>query len=276
MTDTADAVDIDRALKARHAAMWASGDYPKIAREIVQPLAPNLVDACSIAAGQRVLDVAAGTGNVAILAAATGADVVASDLTPELLGVGKALAAQQGVELGWREADAESLPFDDGEFDTVVSCIGVMFAPHHQASADELVRTVKPGGIIGLINWTPGGFIGQMFTAIKPYAPPPPPGAQPPPLWGDPDHVRTLFGDRVSEVMGGRRALPVDQFASPEDVRDFFKANYGPTIATYKHIGDDPDRVAALDEETAKVAERYLDGSTMPWEYLLVTMRRAA
>jgi ubiquinone/menaquinone biosynthesis C-methylase UbiE len=184
-----------QALKAKHRAMWALGDYPAVATDLVASLGPVLVGACEIRPGDRVLDVAAGTGNAAIPAARAGASVVASDLTPELLEAGRRHAEQQGIPLEWRQADAEDLPFADGEFDTVMSCLGVMFAPYHQASADELVRVCRPGGTIGLLNWTPEGFIGQLFATMKPYAPPPPAGAQPPPLWGREDHVRALLGD---------------------------------------------------------------------------------
>ena len=177
-------IDADRALKAKHRAMWALGDYPALATDIIPDLGAVLVEAAGVGPGDRVLDVAAGSGNAAIPAALAGASVVASDLTPELLEAGRRQAEQRGVELEWRQADAEALPFADGEFDAVLSCVGVMFAPHHQASADELVRVCRPGGTIGLLSWTPEGFIGQMFATMKPYAPPPPPGAQPPPLWG--------------------------------------------------------------------------------------------
>ena len=153
----------DAALKAKHRAMWASGDYPALARDLIADLGPALVDACGVRPGMRVLDVAAGAGNAALVAADAGADVVASDLTPELFAAGRAAAAERGVEVTWREADAEALPFADATFDVVMSCVGVMFAPHHQQAADELVRVCRPGGTIGLLNWTPEGFIGQMF-----------------------------------------------------------------------------------------------------------------
>ncbi len=130
---TASASVTDRELAAKHRAMWATGDYPKLAAELVAPLGPVLVEAAGIGPGDRVLDVAAGTGNAAIPAALAGAEVVASDLTPELLEHGKTIADRRGVDLQWREANAEALPFADNEFDTVMSCIGVMFAPHHQA-----------------------------------------------------------------------------------------------------------------------------------------------
>ncbi|WP_343871444.1 class I SAM-dependent methyltransferase, partial [Agromyces bracchium] len=190
-TPTADAA-ADRALKAKHRAMWASGDYPTLASDLIWSLGPRLVDATGVRPGERVLDVAAGSGNVAIPAALRGATVVATDLTPELFDVGRRLATESGAELEWREADAEALPFGDGAFDAVVSCVGVMFAPHHRLAADELVRVVKPGGRIGLLSWTPEGFIGRMFAAMKPFNAPPPAGVQPPPLWGDEQHVREL------------------------------------------------------------------------------------
>ncbi len=274
MTEMTDAVEADRALKGKHRKMWALGDYPAVATQLIPELGPVLVRACDVQSGDRVLDVAAGSGNAAVPAALAGAHVVAGDLTPELLEVGRKLAAEQGAELEWREADAEALPFADGVFDTVMSCVGIMFAPHHQASADEALRVCRAGGTIGLINWTPEGFIGQMFATMKPYAPAPPPGAQPPPLWGRPDHVRELFGDRVTDFDAQRRTVRVP-FAKPEDFREYFKANYGPTIATYRNIADDPDRTAALDRELADLARRHHNGGSTDWEYLLVTARKS-
>ena len=267
--------DADRALKARHRAMWAMGDYATVASGLVPELGPVLVQACRVAPGDRVLDVAAGTGNAAIPAALAGAEVTATDLTPELLAAGQRLAEQQGAKLVWSEADAEALPFSDGEFDTVLSCLGVMFAPHHQASADELVRVCRPGGTIGLLNWTPQGFIGQLFATMKPYAAPPPPGAQPPPLWGDEVHVRSLLGDRVEDVTVERRTLRVDQFPARDGFREYFKRNYGPTAATYRLIADDPERTAALDRDLDDLAHRFDQGDgVMAWEYLVFTARR--
>ena len=274
MTNPTTAVDQSQ-VAAKHRAMWASGDYAKLAADLVLPLGPVLVQATGIARDDRVLDVAAGTGNAAIPAAETGASVVASDLCPDLLEAGARIAAQRGVELEWREANAHELPFGDDEFDVVMSCIGVMFAPFHQLAADELVRVCKAGGRIGLISWTPEGHIGKLWAAMKPYAPPPPPGAEPPPLWGQEDHVRALIGDRVTDVVTERRMLTVDHFADGAEFRDYFKATYGPTIAVYRNIEGDPDRVAALDAEIAQVGDSVLSASSsMEWEYLLLTARK--
>lgn len=275
MSDVIDTAATDRALKAKHRAMWALGDYPSVATEIIASLGPHLVEASGVRAGDRVLDIAAGSGNVSVPAAQAGARVVASDLTPELLETGRRHAEAQGVTLDWRQADAEALPFADGEFDAVLSCVGIMFAPHHQASADELVRVCRPGGTIGLVSWTPEGFIGQMFAAMKPFVAPPPAGAQPPPLWGDEAHVRALLGDRVTDVEARREKLRVDHFGQPEDFRDYFKLRYGPTIAAYKGIADDPEKVAALDAALDGLARSHDVGSgVLEWEYLLLTARR--
>ncbi|GAA5026775.1 class I SAM-dependent methyltransferase [Terrabacter aeriphilus] len=255
--------------------MWALGDYAAVAREVIPGLGAVLVDACGVRAGQQVLDVAAGTGNAALPAARAGARVTASDLAPELLDAGRRLADEAGLALDWERADAEALPFDDASFDVVVSCVGVMFAPHHRVAADELVRVARPGATIGLVSWTPQGFIGQMFAAMKPYAAAPPPGAQPPPLWGDEAHVRELLGDRVEDLRAEKRSWPV-RFARPEDFRDFFKRTYGPTIVTYRGIADDPEKVAALDVALADLARDHMDADgRMGWEYLLVTARRS-
>ncbi len=221
----------DTELKARHRTMWASGDYARMVETFLLPIGPRLVEACDIQAGQRVLDVAAGTGNASLSAAARGAHVTASDLTPELLEVGRRRAAAQGLELEWAEADAEHLPFEDGSFDVVMSAIGVMFAPHHQDAADELVRVCRRGGTVGLLCWTPEGMLGALFRTMKPFAPPPPPGAQPPPLWGSEEHLAELFGDRVRWRTQTREVLEITAFREPHDYARHFTMNYGPTIA---------------------------------------------
>ncbi len=277
MTTTLDAAGADRALKSAHRAMWALGDYAAVASQVIPHLGADLVQACGVRRGMRVLDVAAGPGNAAIPAALTGASVVASDLTPELLRAGRAEAARRGAELEWRHADAEALPFADGEFDVVLSCVGVMFAPHHQASAGELVRVCRPGGTIGLVSWTPQGFVGEMLAVMKPYLAPPPSGTQPPPLWGQEEHVSALLGDRVTGLAMRRQTVRVDCFATPEEFRDHFKTCYGPTVAAYRRIAEDPERVAALDHALTDLARRHDRGTTstiMDWEYLLVTARR--
>jgi SAM-dependent methyltransferase len=266
-----DTIDADTALKARHRAMWALGDYHAVATEIIPDLGPVLVEATRLGPGDHVLDVAAGSGNVAIPAAATGAHVIATDLTPELLDQGRADADAAGVSLEWQVADAENLPYDDDSFDVVTSCVGVMFAPHHQAAADELVRVCRPGGRIGLVSWTPTGFIGQLFATMKPFVAPPPPGAQPPPLWGDIEHVRGLFGDRITEIRASQQLLDVGGLADPVAFREYFKQNYGPTIAAYRGLADDPSRSAELDQALLDLVERFRtpDGG-VAWEYLLV------
>jgi SAM-dependent methyltransferase len=269
-----DVLTADCALESKHRALWALGDYATVAADLVSPLGPVLVAASGICAGDRVLDVAAGAGNAAIPAALAGAKVIASDLVPKLLERGAALAQTRGVDLEWLEANAEALPFGGDEFDAVLSCVGVMFAPHHQRAADELVRVCRPGGTIALINWTPEGFIGKMFATMKPYVAPPP-GVQPPPKWGSANYVRGLLGDGITDFTAQHRTLCVDRFADGAAFRDFFKAHYGPTISAYRGIAGEPELAAALDAELAQLCDRYLAGSsTMEWEYLLVTARK--
>jgi len=269
--------DADRALKAKHRALWASGDYPRVAVELISELGPALVRACGVSPGQRVLDVAAGSGNAAIPAAEAGAEVTASDLTPELFDAGRRAAAAHGVTLDWVEADAEALPFDTGAYDVVLSCVGAMFAPYHQRTADELIRVCRPGCTIGMINWTPEGLIGNLFATMKPYAPPPPPGAQPPPLWGREEHVRELFGDRVTDLDMRRRQIVFDRPGeNPAGFREFWKRHYGPTIAVYKYNAADPARVAELDAAFEEFLTTWHRGGRYEAEYLLVTARTAA
>jgi ubiquinone/menaquinone biosynthesis C-methylase UbiE len=269
-----------RDTKAEARAVWALGDYHAFAKELVWELGPLLVEACGVGPGQRVLDVAAGTGNVAIRAAQAGASVVASDLTPENFEAGRREAQAHGVELEWVEADAEALPFGDGEFDVVTSSLGAIFAPDHQAVADELVRVCRPGGTIGMVNFTPEGLAAEFFGLFAPYAPPPPPGARPPVLWGSEAHVRELFGDRVDFLELARREY-VERAASPSDYRELFKRTFGPAVALYAALASAPERLAALDRDFLEFATRSSTGapggpSEYRYEILLVVARTRA
>ena len=263
---------LDHRIKSAHRAMWASGDYPAVAQEVIPELGAALVRALDVQPGDRMLDVAAGSGNAALPAARAGARVTAADLAPELFDAGRRDAAKAGVTIRWVEADAEQLPFANAGFDKAMSCVGIMFTPDHERSADELLRVVRPGGRIGLASWTPGGFIGSVFAAMKPYAPAPAPGAQPPLLWGQPDHLARIFGDRVRDLRTERRMLIVDRFAAPEDFLAFFKRTYGPTIAVYAGLRDDPAAAAELDRALTDLASENFAGQRfMQWEYLLAT-----
>lgn len=263
----------DTDLKAKHRTMWASGDYPSMVETFLLPLGPRLVQACGIKAGDEVLDVAAGTGNASIPAAKLGARVTASDLTPELLDAGRRRAEAEGVELEWTPADAERLPFADDSFDVVMSSIGVMFAPHHQDAADELVRVCRPGGTIGVMSWTPEGMIGALFKTMKPFAPPPPPGASPAPLWGSEAHVDELFGDRVDFTTRVRETLEVTAFGRPHEYGDHFRAKYGPTIVAERNATSDgrgEEFAAAVDAFCEEWNLGTPDDARFEQEYLIV------
>jgi SAM-dependent methyltransferase len=269
----------EETLKQRQRAMWASGDFPRVSRETVAGLGPQLVEACEVRPGQRVLDVAAGTGNAAIPAAELGADVVACDLTPELFDAGRAEAAARGVQLAWAEADAEALPFADGEFDVVLSCMGAMFAPDHQAVADELVRVCRPGGTIGMINAAPGGWLAAFFKVLSAYAPQPP-QARPPILWGDVAHLGELFGDRVDLGTPSALTLDIANFRDAADLCAYYKAHFGPVIAAYANVAGEPERTEALDRDLLDWAERMnrekpAGSAVFRFEYLLVVARRS-
>jgi SAM-dependent methyltransferase len=268
----------DPELKARHRTMWASGDYPSMVETWLLPLGPRLVEAAAIAPGMRVLDVAAGTGNASLPAAQAGADVTASDLTPELLEAGRRRADAAGLTLAWVEADAEHLPFDDASFDVVISSIGAMFAPHHQQTADELMRVCRPGGTIGLLSWTPEGMIGALLRTIGPFAPPPPPGAQPPPLWGSEAHLTELFGAGVDFGTPMRDILEVTAFERPRDFGEHFKARYGPTIAAQANArrnGREAEFEAAFDRFCDEWDRGTPGRARFELEYLLAVGTRA-
>ena len=267
----------DAELKVRHRTMWASGDYSTMVETFLLPLGPELVSAAGIGPGQRVLDVAAGTGNASLPAARTGADVTASDLTPELLDVGRQRAEAEGLELEWAQADAEHLPFADESFDVVMSCIGVMFAPHHQQAADELVRVCRPGGTVALLSWTPEGMLGALFRTMGEFAPPPPPGAQPPPFWGSEEHLSGLFGGRVDLHTLDRKSLEITAFTRARDYGEHFRSNYGPTIAVQanaRRTGREDEFVAALDRFCDDWNHGDADRARFDKEYLLAVGTR--
>lgn len=275
--DTAQVSSADEQLKAKHRAMWAAGDYPSMVETFLLPLGPNLVEAAGIRVEDRVLDVGAGTGNASIPAAQRGAAVIASDLTPELLDAGRERAKAAGVQLEWEVADAENLPFPDDDFDVVMSSIGAMFAPHHQVVAGELVRVCRPGGRIALLSWTPEGMIGSLFRTMGPFAPPPPQGAQPPPLWGSEDHLRGLFGDRVSFTTVERRTLEVTAFQHPLEFGEHFKQRYGPTITTRKNAANNQREAefdAALDAFCREWNLGTEDQAGFEMEYLITVATR--
>jgi SAM-dependent methyltransferase len=256
---------------------WALGDYHRFAKETVWGVGPILVEACRIGPGQRVLDVAAGTGNAAIRAAQRGADVVASDLNPEQFRAGRAEAAAAGAELEWVVADAQALPFADGAFDVVMSLFGALFAPDHQAVADELVRVCRPGGIVGMANFVPSGVGGRLFELFRRYGPQPRDSGDPPLLWGNEGHVRELFGARLELEI--RHRTYIERAASPTAYRDFFSETFGPVIALRAGLAGDPDRLAQFDREFMAFAAESNAGragapAEYPYEYLLVTGRK--
>jgi SAM-dependent methyltransferase len=215
----------DDALKAKQQATWQAGDYHKIGSLVVGE-AERLVERMDLAAGAKVLDVAAGTGNAALAAARRNAVVTATDFVPALLDHAYLRAKAEGLELSTVAADCESLPFEDGSFDAAVSSFGIMFAPNHEQAAREIARVVRKGGKVGLANWTPTGFIGQLLKTVGQFMPPPPPGMQSPVLWGAEDHLRKLFPGAELDI--AERDF-VFRFASTEDWIDHFRAYYGPT-----------------------------------------------
>jgi ubiquinone/menaquinone biosynthesis C-methylase UbiE len=271
-------VPTDRELKTAARQAWALGDYHRFAKATVWEVGPVLVDACGIGSEHSVLDVAAGSGNVAIRAAETGARVVASDLAPENFGPGQQEARARGVELEWVEADAEALPFDDATFDVVTSCFGAMFAADHQRVADELLRVCRPGGTIGLASFTPESLLPAFFEVFEPYLPPPPPDALPPALWGSEEHVRQLFGHGVAALRLERRVY-VERVADPAAYCALCRETFGPVAAVYAHLPG-PDERTALDRSFLAFATRSNVGprggpAEYPYEYLLVVGRRA-
>jgi ubiquinone/menaquinone biosynthesis C-methylase UbiE len=246
---------------------WGLGDYHAFATAMVWGFGPELVEACNIVPGQRALDVATGSGNVALRAAEAGADVVALDITPENLAAGRAEAERRGLSIDWVEGDAQALPFADASFDVVTSSVGAIFAPDHQATANELLRVCRRGGTIGMINFTPEGLAAEFFALFGGPTPPPPV------LWGDEDHLHTLFGDRITHLQSKRGMLVERHAGGPEGYVDFYKRTFGPIVAAYD-AAEDP---AALDARFLDFARRANQGSPAEYhyEYLLVTARRS-
>lgn len=268
-TPSLDALD---AIKERQRTAWASGDYAVIGTRL-QIVGESLCEAVDVAAGWRVLDVAAGNGNAALAAARRGADVTAIDYVEGLLQRAMRRAEADGLHLDTRVADAEDLPFDDAEFDAVLSTFGVMFAPNPQRAAAELVRVCRPGGRIGLANWTPDGFVGHMFKIVGQHATPPP-GIPSPLAWGTEERLRELLG--AAARLEVSRCQFIFRFRSGEDYFDTFRAYYGPLLRAWEGL-DSAGReslqtqLVALAEE----ANRATVGSlAIPSDYLEVVATR--
>jgi len=269
----AQAVDFD-ALKARQRAAWSSGDYAIIGTTL-QIVGEQLCESLDVRAGRRVLDVAAGNGNVSLAAARRGCEVVATDYVPALLERARERAQGERLDIEFREADAEALPFEDASFDYVVSTFGVMFTPHQEQAADELARVCRRGGKIGLANWTPDGFIGQVFRTIGAHVPPPA-GARSPALWGTRARLDELFGAKAASIQTTSRDF-VFRYRSPEHWVHMFATWYGPVLKAFAAL--DPDRQAALHRDLLATIARFdrSGDETMvaPGEYLevVVTLR---
>lgn len=263
--------------RQRQRATWAAGDYGEVADRLVLPLGQVVVARASIGREDEVLDVATGTGNAAIPAAAAGARVVGLDVTPELLDVARRRAGEAGVEVEWVDGDAEDLPFADDSFDAVLSTLGVQFVPHHERAAAELARVCRPGGRIGLCNWTPEGYIGRFFATIAPYMPPPPEGVSPPPLWGDEAHVERLLAGTGARLAFERRTIDF-RHHSPGAFVDFMAARYGPLVKAREALtgqgrwGELRDELVAL---SAAMDVAPAGSFLVPSEYLVVVARVA-
>ncbi|HEX7126607.1 MAG TPA: class I SAM-dependent methyltransferase [Thermodesulfobacteriota bacterium] len=262
------------ALKARQRGAWSSGDYAVVGTTL-QIVGEELCEALDLRAGQRVLDVAAGNGNVALAAARRFCDVVATDYVPALLDRARERAVAERLAIECREADAEALPFPDGAFDAVVSTFGVMFTPAQDRAAAELVRVCRPGGKIGLANWTPQGFVGQLFATIAAHVPPPA-GARSPALWGTRARIAELFEARAASIASAHRTF-VFRYRSPAHWLAVFRASYGPLLKTFAAL--DADAQTALGRDLLALVARFDrsgDGSmVVPAEYLEVVVTRS-
>ena len=270
---TAPAPDL-AAIKGRQQQAWAAGDYQRVAATFVLDC-ELLCEAVNLTAGQRVLDVAGGSGNAALAAARRFGEVTCTDYVPELLERARQRAEAEGLPLTTQEADAEQLPFPDASFDVVLSTFGAMFAPNQEQVARELLRVCRPGGTIGMANWTPDGFGGEFMAATARYVPPPP-GISSPRRWGTEAGLRELFGDGIRQLTVTRREH-IYRFHSPEHYVDFFRTHYGPIEKAFESL--DTDRQEQLARDLAAVIQRYnrgCDGTAVwPGEYLEVVAVRA-
>ncbi len=261
------------AMKARQHGAWSSGDYALVGATL-QIVGEELCEALDVRSGQKVLDVAAGNGNVTLAAARRWCDVTSTDYVPALLARGKLRADADGMNVTFQEADAEALPFADGSFDVVVSSFGVMFTPNQDRAAAELARVCKRGGKIGLANWTPEGFIGQVFKTLGKYLPPPA-GARSPALWGTEARLKEMFGASSSAIRAERRNY-VFRYRSPEHFLDFFRSYYGPMLKAFAAL-DQANQQKLYQDLMALIgtANRADDGTmVLPGEYLEVVITK--
>lgn len=259
------------ALKARQHGAWSSGDYAVVGTTL-QIVGEDLCEALDIRPGQKVLDVAAGNGNVTLAAARRWCDVVSTDYVPSLLERGRVRAAAEGLSVEFKEADAEALPFADAAFDVVVSTFGVMFTPNQDKAAAELLRVCRSGGKIGLANWTPEGFVGQIFKTIGKYLPPPA-GAKSPALWGTQGRVTELFGTAAAAITVEQRNF-MFRYRTPEHFLDIFKTYYGPMLKAFAAL-DEAGQRGLRNDVLALIAKmnRAEDGTmVVPSEYLEIVI----
>jgi ubiquinone/menaquinone biosynthesis C-methylase UbiE len=261
------------AVKTRQQGAWSSGDYATVGTTL-QIVGETLCEALDLRAGQKVLDVAAGNGNVTLAAARRWCEVVSTDYVPALLERGRERASAERLAIEFREADAEALPFADASFDAVVSTFGVMFTADQDKAAAELVRVCKPGGKIGLANWTPDGFIGQLFKTIGKYMPPPA-GVKSPALWGTGARITEFFGAQASSIQLEQRDF-VFRYRSAQHWLDVFKSYYGPLLKTFGAL--DPETRTALTDDLFELIKRFNRSGdktmVVPSEYLEVVVTR--
>jgi SAM-dependent methyltransferase len=256
-------------LKKNARISWAAGDYPTVAKRQLWPVGERIVRRLGVRSGEDILDVACGTGNAALRAAAEGARTVGVDLTPELLEVARKLASEARVNVEWREGDAESLPLESETFDVVLSVFGCMFAPRHHVVAREIVRVLRRGGRFGICAWTPEGTVGKFFRAMGGYMPPPPPEFATPPLaWGTEEHVRRLFSGTGVELEFARETVEIPRLESLDAEVEFATTKFGPLIMARKFL-EPQGRWPALLADLAKLLEHQ-----EPSEYLIIQGRK--